>query len=68
MEISLQQAIEIHAKSMRDRFGAERGTQRALQQAMRCRAKGDNEGFLVWIQVRNAIHEVASSAPTRSLH
>ena len=57
MNVSLQQAIEIHARSMGSRFGAKSGRWRACEKAKRCRENGDAEGFSVWMQVRNAIAE-----------
>jgi len=63
MGISLQQAIEIHARSMRRRYGAKRGTERAYQEALRCRARGDDEGYAVWNAVRE---QILSSAPAPS--
>ena len=60
MDISLQQAIEIHARAMGSRFGARSGRRRACQKAMRCRENGDAEGFAVWMRVRDAI---ADNAP-----
>jgi hypothetical protein len=63
MNVSLQQAIEIHARSLKRRFGAKLGTQRAYQEAMRCRANGDQEGFAVWLEVRDAIRPRRADAP-----
>ena len=63
MNISLQQAIEIHARSMGSRFGARSGRRRACQKAMRCRENGDAEGFAVWMRVRDAIAEDNAPPP-----
>ena len=57
MDVSLQQAIEIHARSMEFRFGSKSARRRACQKAMRCREGGDLEGFAVWMRVRDAIAE-----------
>ena len=64
MNVSLQQAIEIHARSMGSRFGAKSGRWRAWQKATRCRENGDAEGFSIWMQVRNAIAEEDAPALT----
>ena len=66
MDVSLQQAIEIHARSMEFRFGAKSGRRRACQKAMRCRENGDAEGFAVWMRVREAIAE--DDAPPLKAH
>ncbi|MGO9741090.1 MAG: hypothetical protein ACLPN5_06180 [Roseiarcus sp.] len=66
MDISLQQAIEIHARSLTRRFGTKHGKQRAYQEALRCRARGDDEGFAVWVAVSESIPDsppAASESP-----
>ena len=63
MNVSLQQAIEIHARSMGSRFGARSGRRRAYQKAVRCRENGDAEGFAVWMRVHDAIAEDDAPPP-----
>ena len=50
MNVSLDQAIEIHAKALfrRRRANAPRW---ARDQAHRCQAVGDHEGHVVWLKV-----------------
>ncbi len=51
MNVSLEQAIEIYGKALKYRRGAKAGSAAALEQAERCRATGDDEGFEVWRRV-----------------
>ena len=46
MNVSLNQAIEIHAKALRYRFG-ERAALLAEEKAHQCAARGDDEGSAV---------------------
>jgi hypothetical protein len=50
MNVSLDQAIEIHAKALKHRFG-NRATLLAQERARHCAAKGDDEGCAVWLRV-----------------
>jgi hypothetical protein len=50
MNVSLDQAIEIHAKALKHRFG-NRATLLAEERARHCAAKGDDEGCAVWLRV-----------------
>jgi hypothetical protein len=50
MNVSLNQAIEIHAKALRYRFG-ERAALLAEEKAHQCAARGDDEGSAVWLRV-----------------
>jgi hypothetical protein len=54
MNVSLTQAIEIHAKALKHRFG-KRAALLAEEKADHCAAGGDDEGCAVW-------HRVASVA------
>ena len=47
MNVSLDQAIEIHAKALKHRFG-ERAPLLAEEKADHCAARGDDEGYAVW--------------------
>jgi hypothetical protein len=51
MNVSLTQAIEIHAKALKHRFG-KRAALLAEEKADHCAAEGDDEGFAVWLRVR----------------
>ena len=50
MNVSLNQAIEIHAKALKYRFG-KRAALLAEEKADHCAARGDDEGYAVWLQV-----------------
>jgi hypothetical protein len=63
MNVSLTQAIEIHAKALKHRFG-KRAALLAEERADHCAAEGDDEGYAVWLRVAS----VAGSLPeVRSL-
>jgi len=55
MSVSLDDAIAIHAKALRAGHGRRWAARRALAEAFRCRANGDQEGFEVWLKVRDAV-------------
>jgi hypothetical protein len=48
MNVSLDQAIEIHAKALKHRFG-NRATLLAEERARHCATQGDDEGCTVWL-------------------
>jgi hypothetical protein len=48
VNVSLNQAIEIHAKVLAHRFG-DRAPLLAQEKAHHCSASGDNEGHAVWL-------------------
>jgi hypothetical protein len=50
VNVSLNQAIEIHAKALAHRFG-DRAPLLAQEEAHDCSASGDNEGHAVWLRV-----------------
>jgi hypothetical protein len=50
MNVSLAQAIEIHAKVLKYRFG-DRAALLAEEKAHHCTARGDEEGRDVWLRV-----------------
>ena len=50
MNVSLDQAIEIHARALRYRFG-NRAALVAEEKSHHCAARGDNEGRAVWQRV-----------------
>ena len=50
MNVSLNQAIEIHAKVLAHRFG-DRAPLLAQEKAHHCSASGDDEGHAVWLRV-----------------
>ena len=64
MNVSLNQAIEIHAKALKYRFG-KRAVLAAEEKANHFAAQGDDEGRVVWLRVA----AVAGTLPeVRSLH
>jgi hypothetical protein len=50
MNVSLDQAIEIHARALKHRFG-NRAALLANEKARHCAARGDDEGRAVWQRV-----------------
>jgi hypothetical protein len=50
MNVSLDQAIEVHAKVLRHRFGNQ-APFLAQKKADNCSASGDHEGKTVWLRV-----------------
>jgi hypothetical protein len=50
MNLSLDQAIEIHGQALKRRSGA-RAPGLARERARRCKAAGDDEGYTVWTRV-----------------
>ncbi|WP_294540871.1 hypothetical protein [uncultured Rhodoblastus sp.] len=50
MEVSLEQAIEIHARVLKKRAGAH-AARKARERAEQLARAGDHEGHLVWIRV-----------------
>jgi hypothetical protein len=65
MNVSLDQAIEIHAKALKHRFG-KRATLLAEKRAHHCAAQGDDEGYAVWLRVASVaemLPEVRSLRP-----
>jgi hypothetical protein len=50
MNVSLAQAIEIHAKALKYRFG-DRAALLAKEKAHHCTERGDDEGRDVWLRV-----------------
>jgi hypothetical protein len=50
MNVSLDQAIEIHARALRYRHG-KRASLLAQERAQDCALNGDEEGQAVWLQV-----------------
>ena len=58
MNVSLEQAIEIHGRALKHRKGAKIGSAVAAEQAERCKASGDLEGFEVWKRVSAFVEEL----------
>jgi hypothetical protein len=50
MNVSLNQAIEIHAKALKHRFG-NRAPLLAEEKAHHCAERGDDQGRDVWLRV-----------------
>jgi nucleotide-binding universal stress UspA family protein len=54
MEVSLDQAIEIHAKVLKYRSGRH-AARKARERAEELARAGDHEGHLVWIRVEETV-------------
>jgi hypothetical protein len=50
LRVSLKQAIEIHAKALKYRFGCH-APESARAKARSCAAANDHEGHRVWLEV-----------------
>jgi hypothetical protein len=60
MEVSLDQAIDIYAKVLKNWYG-EGASHKARTEALACEAVGDTEGFSAWVRVAKvceALHTV----------
>ncbi|QGM97748.1 hypothetical protein [Methylocystis parvus] len=62
MQISLQEAIEIHAKALKKRH-RDRAPAAARQHAMTLKYANDPEGHDVWQRVAEAAERLLSEAP-----
>ena len=51
MQVSLDEAIAIHARVLKFRRGLDGGQQAAAERAARCARNGDHEGAAVWSRV-----------------
>jgi hypothetical protein len=60
MNLSLEQAIEIHGKALKYRRGARAGAEAAIEHAKQCKSDGDEEGFEVWVRVSKAIERLGA--------
>lgn len=63
MNVSLEQAIEIHGRALNKRKGAKIGSAIAAEQAERCKACGDLEGFDVWRRVSSIVEQLGEGSP-----
>ncbi len=63
MNVSLDQAIEIHARALKYRF-SNRAALVAEEKAHHCAARGDDEGHVVWQRVAT----VAGTLPDARSH
>ena len=57
MNVSLTEAIEIHAKALKHRFG-NRAALLAEEKADHCAAEGDDEGYAVWRRVASVTEKL----------
>jgi hypothetical protein len=64
MNVSLDQAIEIHAKALKYRFG-NRAAALAEEKAHHCAARGDDEGRAVWQRVAAVAETLPAADRTR---
>ena len=55
MDVTLDQAIEIHARAWRARYGKRRAVTRALATAEHLRGHGDLDGASVWQRVAERV-------------
>jgi hypothetical protein len=60
VNVSLTEAIEIHAKALKHRFG-KRAALLAEEKADHCAAEGDDEGYAVWRRVASVIKNFSKS-------
>ena len=65
MNVSLEQAIEIHANVLHYRKGGRAGAAQAVEEAERCKARGDQDGFEIWLKVREAVVKAAARGGDR---
>ena len=65
MNVSLNQAVEIHAKVLKHRFG-KRAPLLAREKAHQCSASGDHEGHVIWLRVA-AVAETLLNAGTQAI-
>ena len=61
MNVSLNQAIEIHAEALRRRHGG-RAPHHARRHAERMKSSGDHEGHAVWLRVAERAEFLLSEA------
>jgi hypothetical protein len=66
MQISLDEAINIHGRALKSRLGVS-AVPSSRERAARCRAKGDFEGETVWLRVVEAIQELRDEDEQGSL-
>jgi hypothetical protein len=57
VNVSLTEAIEIHAKALKHRFG-KRAALLAEEKADHCAAEGDDEGYAVWRRVASVTEKL----------
>jgi hypothetical protein len=62
MEVSLEQAIEIHAKVLK-RVHGHRAPHKARGRASELAATDDHEGYQVWLRVADAAAEMLLKEP-----
>ncbi len=62
MNVSLDQAIEIHARVLKHRFG-DRAALLAQERARQCATRGDDEGHVVWRRVAAVAGELPAEPP-----
>lgn len=63
MNISLEQAIEIHAKALRVSHGR-KAEHYARERAQSCQRHGDAEGDEVWNRVAETVIKIEQDVPT----
>lgn len=63
MFISLDQAIEIHAKVLLFRAG-DLAEKRAIDTALLCKKRGDHWGYDVWMKVASTVETLKKTRPT----
>ena len=63
MNISLEQAIEIHAKALRVSHGR-KAEHYARERAQSCQRHGDTEGDEVWNRVAETVIKIEQDVPT----
>lgn len=64
MHVTLDQAIEIHAKALRHQHGLA-ATRVAREQARKLAVAGDREGHAVWLKVAQMTEALPTDKPAR---
>ncbi len=66
VNVSLQEAIEIHAKALARRYGCNASAS-AREHALRLKSSGDGEGHDVWMEVARIVEAVVEGCETAAL-
>ncbi len=67
MNVSLDQAIEMHAKALKHRNGRQ-APHRARENARRCMESGDSEGQDVWLRVAATVDQLLTAQIEQERH
>jgi hypothetical protein len=67
MQISLDEAIDIHAKVQRARYGSGAAAS-SKRRAARCKCVGDLDGERVWLRVADALERCIETVESQRRH